>query len=155
MKKVSLATILALSTVAVTGAFAEGGFQGPSVQQPQQQPQYQQQPQQQPQHQQHYYKDDFKRGGFINSNQSVSMASEANSWLDDQYIILQGRLVKQVGKDDFIFKDNTGEIRVEIGNKAWRGQDISPNDEVKLYGEVDKSWEKTEVDIDRVEKIVK
>ena len=40
MKKVSLATILALSTVAVTGAFAEGGFQGPSVQQPQQQPQY-------------------------------------------------------------------------------------------------------------------
>lgn len=155
MKKVSLATILALSTVAVTGAFAEGGFQGPSVQQPQQQPQYQQQLQQQPQHQQHYYKDDFKRGGFINSNQSVSMASEANSWLDDQYIILQGHLVKQVGKDDFIFKDNTGEIRVEIGNKAWRGQDISPNDEVKLYGEVDKSWEKTEVDIDRVEKIVK
>lgn len=143
MKKVSLATILALSTVAVTGAFAEGGFQGPSVQQPQQQPQ------------QHHYKEDFKRGGFINSNQSVSMASEANSWLDDQYIILQGRIVKQVGKDDFIFKDNTGEIRVEIGNKAWRGQDISPNDEVKLYGEVDKSWEKTEVDIDRVEKIVK
>ncbi len=143
MKKVSLATILALSTVSVTGAFAEGGFQGPSVQQPQQQPQ------------QHHYKEDFKRGGFINSNQSVSMASEANSWLDDQYIILQGHLVKQVGKDDFIFKDNTGEIRVEIGNKAWRGQDISPNDEVKLYGEVDKSWEKTEVDIDRVEKIVK
>ena len=137
MKKVSLATILALSTVAVTGAFAEGGFQGPSVQQPQQQPQYQQQPQHQ--HQQHYYKDDFKRGGFINSNQSVSMASEANSWLDNQYIILQGHLVKQVGKDDFIFKDNTGEIRVEIGNKAWRGQDISPNDEMKLYDEMDKS----------------
>ncbi|WP_314184734.1 NirD/YgiW/YdeI family stress tolerance protein [Aggregatibacter kilianii] len=143
MKKVSLATILALSTVAVTGAFAEGGFQGPSVQQPQQQPQ------------QHHYKDDFKRGGFINSNQSVSKASEANSWLDDQYIILQGHIVKQVGKDDFIFKDSTGEIRVEIERKAWRGQNISPNDEVKLYGEVDKSWEKTEVDIDRVEKIVK
>lgn len=139
MKKVSLATILVLSTIAVTGAFAKGGFQDPNAQAPQQ----------------HHHKEDFKRGGFINSNQSVSKASEANSWLDDQYIILQGHIVKQVGKDDFIFKDSTGEIRVEIERKAWRGQDISLNDEVKLYGEVDKSWEKTEVDIDRVEKIVK
>ncbi|WP_109077171.1 YgiW/YdeI family stress tolerance OB fold protein [Aggregatibacter kilianii] len=138
MKKRSLATIFVLSTIAATGAFAKGGFQDPNAPQ-----------------QEHHKKGDFKRGGFVNSDQAVSKVSDANTWKDDQYIILQGNIVKQVGKEDFIFKDASGEIQVEIERKAWHGQDISPSDEVKLYGEVDKSWDKTEVDIDRVEKIVK
>ncbi|WP_257812234.1 YgiW/YdeI family stress tolerance OB fold protein [Aggregatibacter actinomycetemcomitans] len=138
MKKRSLATILVLSTIAATGVFAQGGFQDPNAPK-----------------MEHHKKGDFKRGGFVNTNQTVSKASEAGSWQDDQYIILQGNIVKQVGKDDFIFKDASGEIQVEIERKAWRGQDVSPSDEVKLYGEVDKSWNKTEVDIERVEKIVK
>ncbi|KND84574.1 hypothetical protein H5P1_0207695 [Aggregatibacter actinomycetemcomitans serotype a str. H5P1] len=138
MKKRSLATILVLSTIAATGVFAQGGFQDPNAPK-----------------MEHHKKGDFKRGGFVNTDQAVSKASEAGSWQDDQYIILQGNIVKQVGKDDFIFKDVSGEIEVEIERKAWRGQDVSPSDEVKLYGEVDKSWNKTEVDIERVEKIVK
>ncbi|ACX82522.1 YgiW/YdeI family stress tolerance OB fold protein [Aggregatibacter actinomycetemcomitans] len=138
MKKRSLATILVLSTIAATGVFAQGGFQDPNAPK-----------------MEHHKKGDFKRGGFVNTDQTVSKASEAGSWQDDQYIILQGNIVKQVGKDDFIFKDASGEIQVEIERKAWRGQDVSPSDEVKLYGEVDKSWNKTEVDIERVEKIVK
>ncbi len=138
MKKRSLATILVLSTIAATGVFAQGGFQDPNAPK-----------------MEHHKKGDFKRGGFVNTDQTVSKASEAGSWQDDQYIILQGNIVKQVGKDDFIFKDASGEIQVEVERKAWRGQDVSPSDEVKLYGEVDKSWNKTEVDIERVEKIVK
>ncbi|TYA37165.1 YgiW/YdeI family stress tolerance OB fold protein [Aggregatibacter actinomycetemcomitans] len=138
MKKRSLATILVLSTIAATGVFAQGGFQDPNAPK-----------------MEHHKKGDFKRGGFVNTDQTVSKASEAGSWQDDQYIILQGNIVKQVGKDDFIFKDASGEIQVEIERKAWRGQDVSPSDEVKLYGEVDKSWNKTEVDIERVEKIIK
>ena len=138
MKKRSLATIFVLATVAASGAFAKGGFQDPHAQQAQ-----------------YHHKGEFKHGGFVNGNQTVSKAADANTWKDDQYIILQGNIIKQVGKDDFIFKDTSGEIQVEIDRKAWRGQDISPSDEVKLYGEVDKSWNKTEVDIERVEKIVK
>ncbi|KOE64384.1 YgiW/YdeI family stress tolerance OB fold protein [Aggregatibacter actinomycetemcomitans] len=138
MKKRSLATILVLLTIAATGVFAQGGFQDPNAPK-----------------MEHHKKGDFKRGGFVNTDQAVSKASEAGSWQDDQYIILQGNIVKQVGKDDFIFKDVSGEIQVEIERKAWRGQDVSPSDEVKLYGEVDKSWNKTEVDIERVEEIVK
>lgn len=138
MKKRSLATIFVLATVAASGAFAQGGFQDPNASQVQ-----------------HHKKGDFKRGGFVNDEQTLSKAADATSWVDDQYVILQGNIVKQVGKDDYIFKDASGEIQVEIDRKAWRGQDISPSDEVKLYGEVDKSWDKMEVDIDRVEKIVK
>ena len=138
MKKRSLATIFVLATVAASGAFAKGGFQD-----------------QHTQHAQYHHKGEFKHGGFVNGNQTVSKVADANTWKDDQYIILQGNIIKQVGKDDFIFKDASGELQVEIDRKAWRGQDISPSDEVKLYGEVDKSWDKMEVDIERVKKIVK
>ena len=138
MKKRSLATIFVLATVAASGAFAKGGFQDPHAQQAQ-----------------YHHKGEFKHGGFVNGNQTVSKAADANTWKDDQYIILQGNIVKQVGNDDYIFKDASGELQVEIDRNARRGQDISPSDEVKLYGEVDKSWDKMEVDIDRVEKIVK
>lgn len=138
MKKRSLATIFVLATVAVSGAFAKGGFHDSNAPQAA-----------------YHHKGEFKHGGFVNGNQTVSKAADANTWKDDQYIILQGNIIKQVGKDDFIFKDASGELQVEIDRKAWRGQDISPSDEVKLYGEVDKSWDKMEVDIDRVEKIVK
>lgn len=137
MKKGSLATILVLSTVGLFGvsqsAMAEkhnGGFHNGN-----------------PQHEQ------FHKGGFINSNQTVSTIASENTWKDDQFIVLQGKIVEQVGKDDFRVKDASGEIVVEIERKAWQGQDISPNDEVRLYGEVDKSWNKTEVEIHRVEKV--
>ena len=138
MKKRSLATIFLLPTLAASGSCGQGGFPKPKAAPVK-----------------NHQKGDFKRGGFVNGEQTLSKAADATSWVDDQYVILQGNIVKQVGKDDYIFKDASGELQVEIDRKAWRGQDISPSDEVKLYGEVDKSWNKTEVDIDRVEKIVK
>ena len=76
MKKRSLATIFVLATVAASGAFAKGGFQDPHAQQAQ--------------HAQYHHKGEFKHGGFINGNQTVSKAADANTWKDDQYIILQG-----------------------------------------------------------------
>ncbi|MCK3655293.1 hypothetical protein A4G19_05835 [Pasteurellaceae bacterium Macca] len=134
MMKKSLLTAIALSTLITTPAFAQGGFQNPNAPQ-------------QMHHKGH------QGGGFMNSTQAVSKVSEISSMKDDQFIVLQGNIVNQVGKDDFLFRDASGEITVEIERKAWQGQEITPADTVKLYGEVDKSWNKTEIDIKRVEKI--
>ena len=70
MKKRSLATIFVLATVAASGAFAKGGFQDPHAQQAQ-----------------YHHKGEFKHGGFVNGNQTVSKAADANTWKDDQYIM--------------------------------------------------------------------
>ncbi|AUI66999.1 MULTISPECIES: YgiW/YdeI family stress tolerance OB fold protein [Glaesserella] len=140
MKKVTLISTLVLSTLTAS-AFANsqnGGFQDPNA--PQQTTQVKQ-------------KGEFRHGGYMNSNQAVSKVTEVSSMNDDQYVVLQGKIVKQVGKEDFLFRDASGEINVEIERKAWVGQEITPNNEVKLYGEVDKSWNKTDIEVHRVEKL--
>ncbi len=139
MKKLTLISTLVLSTLtaSVFANTSNGGFQDPNA------PQTMNQAKQ---------KGEFKRGGY-SSNQAVSKVSEVAAMNDDQYVVLQGKLVKQVGKEDFLFRDASGEINVEIERKAWAGQEITPNNEVKLYGEVDKSLVGTEVEVHRVEKV--
>ncbi|MBQ2016909.1 MAG: NirD/YgiW/YdeI family stress tolerance protein, partial [Alphaproteobacteria bacterium] len=55
--------------------------------------------------------------------------------------------------EKYLFEDATGSITVEIDDDEWRGQTVTPADTVKLYGEVDRGIFKTEIEIDRVEKI--
>ncbi|ACL33512.1 NirD/YgiW/YdeI family stress tolerance protein [Glaesserella parasuis] len=95
----------------------------------------------------------YQNGGFTNSQQAVTQASQVSSMSDDQYVVLQGKLVKQLDKDNFTFRDASGEITVDIDDDAWRGLNVTPNDEIRLYGEIDKSLVGTEVDVHRVEKV--
>ncbi|MGQ9444281.1 YgiW/YdeI family stress tolerance OB fold protein [[Pasteurella] aerogenes] len=154
MKKISLATILVLSTVSIVASANYGsnndtmrpgycnGTQGTQAGNCTG-----------PRMMDGHHRGGMRAGGFMNSNQPVANISQQDTWKDDQYIVLQGKIVEQVGKDDYRIKDASGEMVVEIERGAWSGQDVSPNDEVKLYGEVDKSWNKTEVEIHRVEKV--
>ena len=127
MKKMILATLLGL---AATGAMAKG-------------------------HHDHNHGPQQFSGGFVNSQQEVSKVADLANMQDDQFVVLQGQIVKQVNKKDYLFKDASGEVQVEIDRRAWNGVDIAPTDEVKLYGEVDKGLNKLEVEVDRVEKVAK
>ncbi len=89
-------------------------------------------------------------GGFMPTK--TTQVADAAKWQDDQPIILIGHIVKQVGKNDFVFKDSSGELTLEIDRKAMRGF-ISPEDKVKIVAEVEKSWGKTEVEAFVVEKV--
>ena len=133
MKKILMTTAFALMA---TGAMAQGGFHGPQQDGAQGHP-----------------KGHFKQGGFVDQNQPISRAADANKWVDDQFVVLQGKIVKQLSKNDYLFQDESGEVRVEIDRRAWRGLDVSPNDEIKIYGEVDIERQGLEIDVDRIEKI--
>ncbi len=180
MKKLSLATILALSTVSL---FAAAQNEQISVSQEKSSTQMTQPVQKNKDrcdyHGGKYHGDkkhrgdwndrDDMRGGFNDPSKPAAekanqphrpefnlpplKVADAGSWKDDQFIVLQGKIVEQVGKKDFLFRDASGEIEVEISRRAWHGQEITPNDEVKLFGEVDKSWKKTDIEIHHVEKV--
>ncbi len=94
----------------------------------------------------------FLNGGFLFS-ESPSKVADAASWNDDQPIVLEGKIIKQVGRKDFVFQDASGELTLEIVGRAWHGQTITPNDQVKVVAGVEKSWGKTEVFGLYVEKI--
>lgn len=92
-------------------------------------------------------------GGFSNPNAQITPVSEISNLKDDQYIVLQGKITQQIGHELYLFKDSTGEVEVEIDNDVWRGQTITPSDEVKLFAEIDRDWRKIEVEVKRLEKV--
>lgn len=75
--------------------------------------------------------------------------AEARQLADDSPVVLTGKIISQIAgkKDEFIFKDQTGEIRVEIDDKVFAGRRVTPQDTVKISGEVEKDFGK-EVEID-------
>lgn len=129
MKKVMLVTsLLALSTA----AFAKGGFHDGKHPQGGQ--------------------GEYTQQGFVDESAMVKSVSEALKASDKTPVLLVGTIVKQIDNDEFIFKDSTGEIQIDVKKRAWNGQTITPQDTIEIRGKVDKEWSKTEVDVYSVTK---
>ncbi len=82
--------------------------------------------------------------GFIHSKEAVAV-NTLDKVQDDSVVLLQGNLIKQVGKNTYLFKDASGEMELIVPRHHFRGM-ISPQDEVKIVAEVEKSFGKTEVE---------
>lgn len=92
-------------------------------------------------------------GGFVGGPENIVTIKQVKEMRDDVPVIVKGHIVQRMGDEKYLFEDSTGSITVEIDRKDWRGQTVTPSDEVKLYGEVDAGLFKTEIDVDYVEKL--
>jgi len=89
--------------------------------------------------------------GFVDESVIVKTVADALNANDNTPVRLDGQIVKQIGKKDFLFKDASGkEIHIEVSKKAWNGQTIAPQDNIQIIGKVDKEWNKTEVDVKQI-----
>lgn len=80
---------------------------------------------------------------------TVAKALEAS---DDTHVVLTGNIINKLSRDEYTFKDATGQIQVEISNKKFNGVDVTPETPVRLYGKVDRDFGKTlEVDVKHLE----
>lgn len=73
---------------------------------------------------------------------------------DDSMVTMVGNIIAHVaGTDDkYIFRDGTGTIRVDIDLKRFLGQTVTPNNRVRIIGEVDKDFGKpVEIDVKMLE----
>lgn len=81
----------------------------------------------------------------------TTVAEVLKTPVDDQEVVLRGRLVEKLTKDKYRFVDNSGEIRVEIDLEDFRGQTVSDTTVVEIRGEVEKDFVKTpEIDVKRL-----
>jgi uncharacterized protein (TIGR00156 family) len=55
------------------------------------------------------------------------------------YVVLTGNIVARLRDDYYTFRDSTGEIRVEIEPETWVGREVTPEMQVRLLGEVDRT----------------
>lgn len=89
-----------------------------------------------------------------NADVIVSVA-QVKKMRDDTPVIVQGNIIQRMGDEKYLFRDGTDSVIVEIDDEDWGGVDVRATDTVKLYGEVDAGLFKTEIDVDRIEKIEK
>ncbi len=95
-------------------------------------------------------------GGFNGpgSQASAVTVEKAKTLADDSIVTLTGNIVSQIQgeKDDYMFRDATGEIRVDIDHKYFNGQDVTPADTVRITGKVDNDFGKAvEIDVKLLE----
>lgn len=91
------------------------------------------------------------------SGAMADTVAKAKDLSDDSPVVLTGKIVSQVAgkKHKFIFKDQTGEITVKIDKKAFDGQDVTPQNTIRISGKVDKDFgEEAEIDAKQI-KILK
>ena len=70
------------------------------------------------------------------------------------YVTLTGNITQSLGRKYYTFRDSTGEITVEIEQRAWWGVTAGPSDRVEITVEVEnKGYGRMEVEVYRIRKL--
>ncbi len=80
----------------------------------------------------------------------LTTVEQAKTLRDDAWVVLEGHLVRQLGHELYEFRDSSGTVNVDIDDKRWAGQTVTPNDKIRIEGEVDKDWNSVEIDVKSV-----
>ncbi|MBW5891701.1 YgiW/YdeI family stress tolerance OB fold protein [Pectobacterium polaris] len=93
------------------------------------------------------------QGGFTDSQSSLTTVDKAKDLRDDSWVTLRGNIEKRLGDENYLFRDSTGTMEVEIDHKRWNGQMVSPTDKVEIQGELDKDFNSVELDVKQIRKL--
>jgi len=75
---------------------------------------------------------------------------------NDAPVLLQGKILKSLGNEKYLFSDNSETITIEIDDKLWGELSVGENDTVEISGEVDKErFSKVEIEVNGIKKVVK
>lgn len=90
------------------------------------------------------------QGGFNGPQAGLSTVAQAKTFRDDTWVVLEGNITRQIGDELYEFRDDSGTIYVDIDDKRWQGQAVTPASRVRIEGEVDKDWNSVEIDVKNV-----
>ena len=82
----------------------------------------------------------FTKSVPIDSYQTISTVKAAKQQADGNTVILEGHISDRahtVNPEEFWFQDETGGIKIEINQNIWRGQEVNPQQKIRILGEVD------------------
>ncbi|WP_322803450.1 NirD/YgiW/YdeI family stress tolerance protein [Vibrio alfacsensis] len=92
-------------------------------------------------------------GGFDGPTQNDTLNTVEDvmnaDWLvDGNKVTLIGHITMSLGHEQYTFADKTGNMTIKIDDDEWDGQDVTPNDKVKIVGEIEKNDSANAVDVD-------
>lgn len=95
-------------------------------------------------------------GGFVgpSTQAQITTIAQAKKAFDDAPCVLTGNIIQKLAHSDdkYTFRDKTGEIIVDIDHEKFVGRTVTPNNIVRLYGEVDRDrFKPTKIDVKHLE----
>ena len=76
----------------------------------------------------------------LTSYQTISTVKAAKQQADGNAVVLEGHISDRahtVNPEEFWFQDETGGIKIEINQNIWHGQEVNPQQKIRILGEVD------------------
>ena len=94
-------------------------------------------------------------GGFVSNHKSENVISVRGIKAKRRYkVVLEGNIKSHIKSDKYEFVDKNGDVIVaEIDDKKWGNITANEDTPLRIRGEVDKDFTKTEIDVDSVEVI--
>lgn len=97
----------------------------------------------------------YNNGGYTGPGneaipRTVAAAKNVSIFSDDVPTVLTGVIVHSNGDEMYTFRDQTGEISVEIDHDKWWGLSATPNTVVVIEGEVDVEIWGRYIDVNRI-----
>lgn len=94
------------------------------------------------------------QSGYVGPGPKVQTIEEVKKLRDDTPVTLIGIIERQLGGERYMFVDNTGYIIIEIDERLWQGNIISETDKVQITGELDKDFNRIEIDVSNIKLII-
>ena len=94
-----------------------------------------------------------QEGGFRGPRAEAITVEQAKTLRDDAAIILRGYIEKSLGNERYLFSDETGSITIEIERKVWGSLTVDENDLIEISGEIDREWNRIEVEVKTITKL--
>lgn len=93
-------------------------------------------------------------GGFRHSANNVISVAKALDSSDKDVVTLEGKIIKQIDDDEFLFSDGSAQIKVEIDSHIWGNLEVTSQDRLRITGIIDKDFAQTaDLDVTEVIKI--
>lgn len=85
------------------------------------------------------------------ADKPVSKAAEVKNLPDDAVVYIQGYIVDNLGDDDYVFKDDSGTVNIEIDEDLIEGNTIVPDAVVFITATVDREGDITSLEAEEVD----
>lgn len=82
---------------------------------------------------------------------TVADAKTAQQAKDGTPVNMTGFIVKSLGDDNYVFRDQNGdEVNVEVDDALLQGINVNESTPIVIIGEVDSDWNDQSVDVDTI-----
>jgi len=75
---------------------------------------------------------------------------EAKELKDDTKVLLKGYIIEKLDKEMFLFRDNTGDIDLEIEDDVWKDRTLAPDSTVLVHGEINRDKDMVRIEVDEI-----